>query len=121
MKKTYCTLFILLLLAVPALAGMEMPETFKGIVTLYPNAKIIQTANMEGTSMAVFEVADGMEKVGDYYKAEIKKINWTIVMELKQEKEFSMVAQKDAKTLTIHFAGDADGKNSVSMTINSGN
>ncbi|MGE0084546.1 MAG: hypothetical protein AB7S75_08995 [Desulfococcaceae bacterium] len=121
MKKTYCTLFLVLFLTVPALAGMEMPEAFKGIVTLYPDAKIIQTASMEGTTMAGFEVADSMEKVGDYYKAEIKKINWTIVMELKQEKEFSMVAQKDGKTLTIHFAGDQDGKNTVNMTINSGN
>ena len=121
MRKPYLALFLILFLAVPALAGMELPEAFKGIVTLYPNAKIIQTANMEGTSMAVFEIPDGMEKVGDYYREEIKKINWTIAMELKQEKEFSLVAQKDAKTLTIHFAADEDGKNTVSMTINSGN
>ena len=100
-----------------AFAAMEYPPDLAAEIELYPDAAVVQTMKVTGTTMAVIECTGEVAKIFDHYKKKLESSGWQIVNEFRQEGDSALVGEKGGKTLMIGIAPDPSGKVMVSLAL----
>jgi hypothetical protein len=117
--KTFTSFWavLVILAAGPALAETVLPAKLKNAVEPYPGARVIQTMDMENSTMATLEVSDKPESVLAFYKKELKEKGWDISTEPGQENSQSLFARKGTSALVMDTTADEKGKTLVNLTL----
>ncbi len=100
-----------------AFSGMEYPQELKKEIAPYPKAKIVQTMNVSGTVMVVMEVGDNPDSIFEFYKKELMANGWTILAEVKQQGNSSLMGEKGSNNVVVSVGSDQYGKSMVSLTL----
>ena len=98
-------------------SGMEYPQELKKEIAPYPKAKIVQTMNISGAVMVVMEVGDNPDSIFEFYKKELTANGWTILAEVKQQGNSSLMGEKGSNNVVVNIGSDQSGKSMVSLTL----
>ena len=120
MKRPFLlSLFIILFLlsSIQVFAQIEYPQGLKNEIRCYPHAKILQILDVSGTTMAILQVTDRLSEVKDFYKNELMKKGWKVIMERKMENHFSIIAEKGSKSVVIDAGLNQSGESMINITL----
>jgi hypothetical protein len=98
-------------------SGMEYPQELKKEIAPYPKAKIVQTMNVSGAVMVVMEVGDDPDSIFEFYKKELTANGWTILAEIKQQGNSSLMGEKGSNNVVVNIGSGQSGKSMVSLTL----
>jgi hypothetical protein len=98
-------------------SGMEYPQELKKEIAPYPKAKIVQTMNVSGAVMVVMEVGDNPDSIFEFYKKELTANGWTILAEVKQQGNSSLMGEKGSNNVVVNIGSGQSGKSMVSLTL----
>jgi len=98
-------------------SGMEYPQELKKEIAPYPKAKIVQTMNVSGAVMVVMEVGDNPDSIFEFYKKELMANGWTILAEVKQQGNSSLMGEKGSNNVVVNIGSGHPGKSMVSLTL----
>jgi hypothetical protein len=98
-------------------SGMEYPQELKKEIAPYPKAKIVQTMNVSGAIMVVMEVGDDPDSIFEFYKKELAANGWTILAEVKQQGNSSLMGEKGSNNVVVNIGSGQSGKSMVSLTL----
>ena len=98
-------------------SGMEYPQELKKEIAPYPKAKIVQTMNISGAIMVVMEVGDDPDSIFEFYKKELTANGWTILAEVKQQGNSSLMGEKGSNNVVVNIGSGQSGKSMVSLTL----
>ena len=100
-----------------AFSGMEYPQELKKEIAPYPKAKIVQTMNVSGAVVVVMEVGDNPDSIFEFYKKELAANGWTILAEVKQQGNSSLMGEKGSNNVVVNVGSGQSGKSMVSLTL----
>ena len=100
-----------------AFSEMEYPKDLKKEIALYPKANIVHTMNVSGNTMVIMEVGDKLDTIFEFYKKELPAKGWTILGEVKQQGNLTLMCEKGLKNMVVSISLDDSGKSMVSLTL----
>lgn len=106
-------------------AGLALPADFSTDVPIYSGANIkanLMTGKGEqATGMLHMQVPAATEKVGEYYRAELKNQGWTesqyVVTQAEGKTGTLIGAKKGSRILVVQVSADKEGSTIVNLTI----
>ena len=100
-----------------AFSEMEYPKDLEKEIAPYPKANIVQTMKASGNTMVIMEVSDKLDTIFEFYKKELSAKGWTILGEIKQQGNYTLMGEKESKSVVIAISLDDSGKSMVSLTL----
>ncbi len=95
--------------AASAAAAVDLPDKLKDI-PIFPNAKIVQSMDMENHAMATFKVNGAKpEAVADFYKGKMKEKGWKVAIQAQQGDGEMVQFTKDGQMLQMYVQKEEDG------------
>lgn len=98
----------------------KLPDQWPQDVSAYPDGTIVYSgSNMDGSGgvAIVLNTADSVQKVMDYYAAELQKQNWKSESRATYGDTAMLQYQKDNRTVTVVISSGGDSQTSVTVSI----
>ena len=96
---------------------MELPQSIKGVVPVYPGAKVMFAAESGDGSQAVLETADALKAVMDYYRKAMKDKGWSVSAEMAHGTGAMIEFTKGKQALQVTADGPSGKKTTVALNL----
>jgi hypothetical protein len=106
------------------MGSQKLPDDWPSDAPVYPGATIQYTATANAPaggpgSMVILMTTDSVEKVSEYYTAQIKAQGWNVEGTMKAQGTVIMGAKKGDRVLSLTM-GEADGKTTITLGVGTG-
>ena len=117
-KIMICAFFTIFALSMNVvLSAMEYPPELSQISAPYPGAAITQTVQVPGNIMVGMETEDGLDKILEFYKKNMKANGWTISAETRQQGLSGLIGEKGSNNAVVNISTGQSGKSMIMLML----
>lgn len=96
---------------------VEVPESFKGTVPLYPGATVVLSMKADEGTQVHLECPGKAKKVGDFYRKAMKEKGWIEGAFMEIPDGIIAAFQKGNQTLSVTAMQSENGKAKVTLAL----
>ncbi len=91
------------------------------LLPVYPNAKASGEVSAKGgdeqNSFMILASSDPVDKIAEFYKAELKKDGWTVSQQQMLPELVNLTAKKDKLDGSVMLSSDGKGNTSINLSV----
>lgn len=81
-------------ISVTASGQINLPKGLRGILPIYPGAKVVLSQDWDGGSQAIIETGDELKAVVIFFRKALAYQGWSVVSKMALEKRITIVFSK---------------------------